>query len=215
MIVAVDTLIFSVIQGKLKILLVKIASGPYQDHWALPGGTLLPQESLQRAAERTLRDKAGVEGIYLEQLATFGEPKRDKRERSISVAYFALVNSAVFLPKTTEYYADIRWHDTDHLPKLAFDHKEMIQAGKERLKNKLGYSNIAYALLPREFTLTELQALYEAILGKALDKRNFRKKIQEVKLVQATGKVRRDGPSRPAQLYTFVSREPKLVPILS
>ncbi len=212
--VATDVLVFSVLKHKLHVLLVQIGSGPYQGKWAIPGGLVQSNESLEEAAERVLSERAGVDGIYLEQLATFGAPKRDKRSRSISVAYFALVNMEEFHPKASEYYADIAWHTVDHLPALAFDHKEIVTYGKQRLIGKLSYSNVAYALLPKEFTLTELQTLYESILGRPLDKRNFRKKIQEVRLVKETGKVRRDGPSRPAKMYMFTDRQPKIVDIL-
>lgn len=212
--VAVDTLIFSVIDGRLKVLLIQIASGPYKGKWALPGGLISADESLEEAAERVLAEKAGVDGVYLEQLATFGDPQRDIRKRSVSIVYFALVNSDEFRPKTTEYYADIAWHVITRLPAMAFDHKDMIRIGKERLVNKLGYSNIAYALLPREFTLSELQNIYEAILGRPLDKRNFRKKIQEIRLVKESGKVRHSGASRPAKLYSFSERSLKIVDIL-
>ena len=212
--VAVDVVIFSVIKGKLKVLLIEIGSGPYQKKWALPGGLISLDESLNEAAERVLADKAGVTGVYLEQLATFGNPKRDSRRRSISVAYFALVNSEEFSPRTIEYYSDIAWKNVAQLPTLAFDHQVIISAAKERLKNKLGYSNIAYALLPKIFTLSELQSVYEIILNHPLDKRNFRKKIQEVQLIKETGTVRRDGPSRPAKLYTFIDRKPKIVDIV-
>lgn len=212
--VAVDTLIFSVNKGKLQVLLIQIASGPYEGKWALPGGLVGLNESLDEAAERVLAEKAGVDGVYLEQLATFGNPKRDKRARSISVAYMALVNVDAFLPKTTEYYADIAWHPVEGLPTLAFDHKEIVMNGKTRLVNKLGYSNISYALLPKEFTLSELQSLYESIIGQVLDKRNFRKKILDIELVKETGRVRRDGPSRPAKLFQFANRRPKMVNIL-
>lgn len=213
-VVAVDTLIFSVIRGKLRVLLIQIAAGPYAKKWALPGGLVMMNESLEEAAERVLSEKAGVDGIYLEQLATFGDPKRDVRGRSVAVAYFALINSDEFSPKTNEYYADIAWHDVDRLPALAFDHKEIIMCGKKRLEDKIGYSNIAYALLPRDFTLSDLQSLYETILGHPVDKRNFRKKIIEIKLVKETGKVRRDGPSRPAKLYTFTDRKLRIVDVL-
>lgn len=172
-------------------------------------------ETLEETAERVLRQKAGVQGIYLEQLATFGGVKRDTRSRSVSVAYFALVNNKDFHLKTNEYYADIAWHDVARLPGLAFDHKEIIRVGRERLMNKLAYSNIAYGLLPKEFTLSELQALYESILDKPLDKRNFRKKIQEITLVKETGGIRRDGPSRPAKLYSFAERKLRIVDILA
>lgn len=211
---AVDTLIFSVLQGRLRVLLIQIASGPYKGKWALPGGLVDMKEALDDAAIRVLHEKAGVDGVYLEQLAAFGALDRDSRGRAVSVAYFSLVNSEHFHPKTNEYYLTIAWHPIDRLPSLAFDHKKIIQYGKERLANKLGYSNIAYALLPKEFTLTELQSVYETILGHSLDKRNFRKKITSIKLVKEVGKERRNGPSRPAQLYAFVDRKLKIVDVL-
>lgn len=212
--VAVDTLVFSIINNKLKILLIKIIGGPYKNKWALPGGLVGLKESLEEAAQRVLLQKAGVDEIYLEQLATFGEPKRDVRSYSVSVAYFALVNSERFYPKTTEYYADIAWKDVSQLPPMAFDHKKIIAYGKERLTNKLAYSNIAYALLPKEFTLTELQTVYEAVLDRKLDKRNFRKKVQEIKLVKETARERRSGANRPARLFVFSERQPKIMEIL-
>ncbi len=212
--VAVDTLIFTVSHGKLKVLLVKIAGDAYADMWALPGGLVRVDESLEEAALRVLSEKAGVDGMYLEQLATFGEPNRDVRSRSVSVAYFALVRDDMFLPKVTEYYADIGWKDVDHLPKLAFDHAEIVRFGRKRLVSKLGYSNIAFGLMPKEFTLSELQSLYEILLGRTLDKRNFRKKIHEIQLVKETGKVRRDGPSRPAKLYVFTERALRIIDVL-
>jgi len=212
--VAVDALIFSVIKGKLKVLLIKIIGGPYKNKWALPGGLVGLKESLEDAASRVLSEKAGVNEIYLEQLATFGELNRDVRERSVSVAYFALVSSESFFPKTTEYYADIAWHDVGRLPEMAFDHKKIIEYGRERLINKLAYSNVAYALLPKKFVLTELQNIYEAVLGKKLDKRNFRKKVQEIKLVKETGETRQIGASRPAKLYVFSERRPRIIDIL-
>jgi 8-oxo-dGTP diphosphatase len=198
----------------LKVLLVRIGSGPYEGKWALPGGLVLADESLDTAAERVLSEKAGVDDIYIEQLYTFGSVDRDVRGRSVSIAYFALVNSDRCLPATIEYYSDIAWYDTATLPKLAFDHAKVVEVGIERLRNKLGYSNIAYGLLPREFTLTELQTAYEIILGHELDKRNFRKKIQDIDLVKETGKIRKSGQSRPARLYSFTDRKPKIVDVL-
>lgn len=212
--IAVDTAVFSVIDGALKILLIRIGSGPYEGKWALPGGLVRMDESLDQAAERVLSEKAGVDDIYLEQLYTFGGVDRDVRGRSVSTAYFALVNSDRRLPTTIEYYSDIAWLDTAHLPKLAFDHAKIIAAGIDRLRSKLGYSNIAFGLLPREFTLTELQTAYEIILGHALDKRNFRKKIQDIGLVRETGKIRKSGQSRPARLYSFSERKPRIVDVL-
>lgn len=212
--VAVDAVIFSVIDGALRVLLIQIKGGRYDGKWAVPGGLVSPTESLDEAADRVLSEKAGVDGIYLEQLYTFGNVDRDIRGRSVSVAYFALVDGADFLPKTNEYYADIAWKRVDRLPEMAFDHRTIVSYAHERLIAKLGYSNIGYALLPREFTLTELQSMYEAILGKALDKRNFRKKIREIDLVRETGNVRRSGATRPARLYSFSARKPRIVDVL-
>ncbi|MEI6649966.1 MAG: NUDIX domain-containing protein [Candidatus Moraniibacteriota bacterium] len=212
--IAVDTAIFSVIDGALRVLLIRIGSGPYEGKWALPGGLVRMDESLDQAAERILSEKAGVDDIYLEQLFTFGGVDRDVRGRSVSTAYFALVNSDRCLPSTIEYYSDIAWHDTAHLPKMAFDHAKIVSVGVDRLRSKIGYSNIAYGLLPKEFTLTELQTVYEIILGHELDKRNFRKKILDIELVKETGKVRQSGQSRPARLYSFTARKPKTVEVL-
>lgn len=212
--VAVDLLIFSIVKNRLKVLLVKIGSGPYKGEWALPGGLVHPKESLEEAAERVLLEKAGVDGIYLEQLYTFGAVDRDKRDRSVSVAYFALVNTDICHPKVTEYTTAIEWHEVGRLPALAFDHREMVRLGHERLQNKLGYTNIAYGLLPKEFTLSELQIVYEVILGRPLDKRNFRKKIQLLGLVKGSGKKRHQGVSRPAQLFAFAERKPRVVEVL-
>ncbi|NTW14741.1 MAG: NUDIX hydrolase [Candidatus Moranbacteria bacterium] len=212
--VATDAVIFAVIDGALKVLLIRIGRGTYEGQWALPGGLVRMDESLDRAAERILSEKAGVDGIYLEQLGAFGDLDRDRRGRNVSIAYFALVNGEEYLPHTIEYYSDIAWKDVSRLPELAFDHAKIVTTGIDRLRNKLGYSNIAYGLLPKEFTLTELQTVYESILDRPLDKRNFRKKIVGIGLVKETGKIRKSGPSRPARLYSFADRKPKMVDVL-
>jgi 8-oxo-dGTP diphosphatase len=161
-----------------------------------------------------LRERAGVADIYLEQLYTFGDPKRDLRQRSVSVAYFALVNNDRCTPKKTEYISDISWHSVKNIPKLAFDHDEIVKYGLERLRSKLAYTNIAYGLLPKKFTLSELQTIYEAIIGKGLDRRNFRKKIQALGLVRGIGEKRHQGKSRPAQLFVFTKQKPQVINIL-
>jgi 8-oxo-dGTP diphosphatase len=204
--VAVDILIFSIINKNLKVLLLRITQGHYKDQWALPGGLVGISETLDGAAERVLQEKAGIKGLYLEQLYTFGGLKRDVRGRSVSVAYFALVDSDKFIPKTTEYYSDICWQEALKLPVMAFDHKEIVRCGVERLRSKIGYSNIAYGLLPKEFTLSELQGVYEIILGEKLDKRNFRKKLKMLDIVDATKRLRLGRKNRPAELYRFKKR---------
>jgi len=205
--VAVDTLIFTVREDKLMVLLIKVGSGPYKNKWALPGGMVQIDETLDKAAKRVLKKKAGIDGIYMEQLYTFSDINRDTRGRVISVAYFALVSSDEFKLKTMDYYSSIAWHDVRNLPKMAFDHKKIIQFGLERLQAKIEYSNIVYGLLPETFTLTEMQKIYEIILGKEIDKRNFRKKILSLEILKETKKLRAGAKHRPAKLYKFKKRE--------
>ncbi len=175
---AVDAVLFAVVKGQLQVLLIKIINGFYKEKWALPGGLIGISESLDEAAKRVLFQKTNIGDIHLEQLYSFGDPKRDARERSISVAYFSLVDDfRKHHLKTTSYYSDISWFPVNKLPQMAFDHREIIAFALARLRAKVGYSNIVYSLLPSEFTLTELQKTYEIILGQKLDKRNFRKKI--------------------------------------
>ena len=209
--VATDVLIFAIRDNKLNVLLIKIASGPYKNKWALPGGLVQIDETLNMAAQRVLREKAGIRGVYLEQLYTFSDLNRDVRGRVISVAYFALVDSDKFNLKTMEkYYLDIDWHVVNNLPPLAFDHREIIKYGHNRLKGKLEYTNIAYGLLPREFTLPEMQKVYEIILDQKLDKRNFRKKIKLLNIIEPTDKIKHVR-TRPAKLYHFKKRQLEFV----
>jgi 8-oxo-dGTP diphosphatase len=204
---AVDTLIFTVKEGKLKVLLIEIGNGPYKDEWALPGGIVQLDETLDTTAKRVLKQKAGLKGVYMEQLYTFSGLKRDSRGRIVSVAYFALVDSNEFNLKTVEYYSDIDWVDVNELPKMAFDHKEIVKYGLERLQAKIEYSNIVYALLPELFTLTQMQNIYEIILGTTIDKRNFRKKVLSLNILVETKKVKEGMKHRPAKLYQFKKRE--------
>lgn len=205
--VAVDTLIFTIRENKLMVLLIQIGSGPYEGKWALPGGIVQIDETLDRSAKNILKKKAGIKGIYMEQLYTFSGLKRDVRGRMISVAYFALVNSNKLNLKTMDYYSDIDWVDVNKLPKMAFDHKEIIDYGLDRLRAKIEYSNIVYGLLPETFTLTEMQQVYERILGTKIDKRNFRKKILSLDILKGTDKIKQGVRHRPAKLYQFKKRE--------
>lgn len=206
--IAVDAVLFSIDKKKLKVLLIKIKQGQYKDKWCLPGGQIEYRESLEDAVKRILFQKTNITGVYLEQLYTFGDPERDIRSRSVSVAYFALVNDPeIFKIQTTPYYSDIEWKDIAELPELAFDHKEIIKTAHERLKAKINYSNIVYSLLPTEFTLTQLQSVYEIILQEKLDKRNFRKKITAIGMVEKSNKRLVGQPFRPAQLFHFTQRK--------
>ncbi len=200
---AVDTLIFSIRDNTLSVLLIKIGNGPYKNKWAIPGGLVQIDETLDMTAKRVLKDKAGIKGVYMEQLYAFSDLKRDLRGRIVSVAYFALVNSDKFNLKTMDYYSDITWFNVKNLPVLAFDHKKIINYGLQRLKSKLEYSNIVYGLLPKTFTLTEMQKIYEIILDKEIDKRNFRKKILSLNIIEETKKTKTGTKHRPAKLYKF------------
>jgi 8-oxo-dGTP diphosphatase len=202
--VAVDVVIFTVIAEELNVLLIKRAVAP-KDIWAIPGGFVLKNESLDVAAIRELKEETGVEKVYLEQLYTFGDPKRDPRGRVISIAFFALVNAAAVNLKSGSDAKEVAWHKLSALPKLAFDHTEIVKYAKKRLIWKLEYTNLAFGLLPKRFSLTDLQKTYEAVLGKSLDKRNFRKKFLTTGLIKAT-EAKEIGAHRPATLYEFTKQ---------
>ncbi len=210
--IAVDIVILTAGDDDLQVLLVQRRGEPFAGQWALPGGFVEEDESVDTAAARELREETGVSEVYLEQLYTFGEPGRDPRGRVVSVAYYALLRQPAALAADDDA-ADARWFPLRGLPPLAFDHAAILDYALTRVRNKVEYTNIVYSLLPETFTLTELQRVYEIILGRALDKRNFRKKIGSLDLVEPTGGERRDGAHRPAKLYRFRSREPIIVEI--
>lgn len=212
--VATDTVIFTLKDNKLQALLIKMKKSPYRDDWAVPGGMIKPREAVDDAAKRILKEKAGIKDVYLEQLYTFGKVNRDPFGRVVSVAYFALIPSDNLSLKTTKEYGDIRWFSVNKLPRLAYDHETIIHCAVKRLQNKLSYSNIVYSLLPDEFTLGEIQKTYEIILGKKLDKRNFRKKLFSLNLVRSIGKEKRGMANRPAALYAFTSKKLKMIEII-
>jgi 8-oxo-dGTP diphosphatase len=213
-VIATDTVIFRVIDGALSVVLIEMKKEPFLNHWAVPGGLVNPEEDIDQAAERILLTKAGISNVYLEQLYTFGKVDRDPFGRVVSVAYMALTADSRLKISTTAEYGGIAWFNVKHLPKLAYDHQEVIKTAIERLKSKLTYTNIVYTLLPTEFTLGELQAVYETILDHKIDKRNFRKKLFSLKIVKKLNKKKLTGPNRPAELFTFVSHKPALVDIL-
>jgi len=204
--VTVDVLVFTIREDALQVALIKRGIEPFKGSWAIPGGFVLPHESLEEAAAREVREEAGVTDVFLEQLYTFGRPDRDPRCRTITVAYYALVPSVhIHLSASTDA-AEASWFPVKRLPPLAFDHADILQTALERLKSKLEYSSIAYALLPERFRLSELQKVYEVILDRKLDKRNFRKRILSLDLLEATDQVDAGGAHRPARLYRFKER---------
>jgi 8-oxo-dGTP diphosphatase len=199
----VDCVVFGLDGDRLKILLVRRGIEPFRERWALPGGFVLENEPLERAALRELREETGVRDVYLEQLYTFGAPGRDPRSRVVSVAYYALVRPEEHSLAASTDASDARWFFASAPPPLAFDHDGIVAAALERLRAKVRYRPVGFELLPPEFTLTRLQKLYEAILERELDKRNFRKKILRMGLLVDTRGFQDGSPGRPARLYRF------------
>ena len=203
--VTVDIVIFTILKGRLKVLLIRRGIPPFKGEWAIPGGFVLESESLDQAARRELAEETGVTDVFLEQLYTFGDPDRDPRARVITVSYYALITSDRALNAGTDA-AEARWFSVDRPPRLAFDHSSILRTARRRLEGKLEYTDVGFQLLPPAFTLTELQGVYEAILGRELDKRNFRRKILQTGLLVELSEKKRIGPQRPAQLYGFSPR---------
>jgi 8-oxo-dGTP diphosphatase len=202
--VTVDIVIFTIQSEELKVLLVKRGIPPFKGQLALPGGFVHEDESLDEAAMRELREETGVSDVFLEQLYSFGEPGRDPRERIITVAYYALISADRSQLAAGTDTTEAAWWPVSKLPALAFDHRKILDYALERLRNKLEYTTVGFQLLPAKFSLTELQGVYEAILGKKLDKRNFRRKIELLKILKPISEYRRGG-QRPARLYRFAA----------
>jgi len=212
--VTVDIIIFTVINNNLKVLLIKRGLEPFKGKWALPGGFVRINESLEDAAKRELVEETGVKDVYLEQLYTFGEPKRDPRMRVITISYFALINSKnIGLKPQTDAY-DVNWFDAYETPDLAFDHRKILEYALQRLKWKLEYTTIGFKLLPKRFTLGQIQNLYEIIFNRKLDKRNFRKKILSLGLIEKTSEKTKNVAHRPAVLYSFKKKIGEIIEII-
>ena len=203
--VTTDVVIFTIEDEKLKVLLVKRAHEPFKGKWAIPGGFIRISETIDAAALRILKEKTNVQNIYLEQLYTFGDPLRHPDSRVITCAYFALIRSddIVLSFDDNSEITEVQWHPVYNLPKLAFDHKEIIEYSLKRTRERLEFCPIAFQLLPEKFTLTELQKAYELILGKKLDKRNFRKKFLASSILKELNEFTKSGSKRPARLYSF------------
>lgn len=198
--ITVDTVILTIKNGNLKVLLVKRDNEPFKGKWAIPGGYVRMSEDLDAAAMRVLKEKTDVDNIYLEQLYTFGDPLRHPVSRVITCAYFALIRYEDVEVISTE---NVAWHKVNDLPALAFDHKEIIQYSLKRTRERLEMCPVAYQLLNEKFTLTEMQKAYELIMGKKLDKRNFRKKVIQTEGLRELDEFSKSTSKRPARLYTF------------
>jgi 8-oxo-dGTP diphosphatase len=203
----VDCVVFGLDDKGLKVLLIQRARKPFRGRWALPGGFVHVEESLESAARRELEEETGLRDVYLEQLYTFGEPDRDPRERVVTVAYYALVNLRDHHVQAATDAREAAWFAVPDVPALAFDHEKIIETAVARLKEKVRYQPIGFELLPPKFTLTQLQRLYEKVLGRPLDKRNFRKKIQSMDFLVALDEMQKDVSHRAARLYRFDKRK--------
>ncbi|MFO1001496.1 MAG: NUDIX domain-containing protein [Planctomycetaceae bacterium] len=205
--VTVDCVVFGLDDEDLKVLLIRRDLPPFEDKWALPGGFVRLDETLDEAARRELQEETSLERVFLEQLYSFGAIDRDPRERVITVAYYALVRLSDHRVQAATDARDAVWFAMDDLPPLAFDHDQILETAHQRLQGKVRYQPIGFELLPPKFTLTQLQKLYEIVLGRVLDKRNFRKKIQGMGILEELDEVEKDVAHRAARLYRFDKKE--------
>ena len=202
----VDCVVFGLDEDELEVLLIRRGLEPFANRWALPGGFVHLDETLEVAARRELEEETGLGKVFLEQLYTFGAIERDPRERVVTVAYYALVKLSDHKVRAATDASDAAWFAITDLPDLAFDHQEIFDVALERLRSKVLYQPIGFVLLPKKFTLTQLQRMYETILERSLDKRNFRKKILGMELLIELDEVQKDVAHRAARLYKFDDR---------
>ena len=213
-VIATDAVVLAIIEGALHVRLIDVRAPEYAGIKGLPGGLIHPDETAEEASLRQQRTKGGIAQAHTEQLYTFSGVHRDKRSRVVSVAYLSLLPETEALKAETTDWGGV-WVPVCRLPQpLAYDHAEIVRLGLERLRAKITYSNIAHGLLPKTFTLTELQTCYEVVLGRALDKRNFRRKVLALGLVKETGETAMDGAHRPAALYRFATTKPMIMEVV-
>ena len=202
----VDCVVFGLHEDELEVLLIRRGLEPFAGRWALPGGFVHMDETLEEAARRELEEETGLSKVFLEQLYSFSAIDRDPRERVVTVAYYALVKLSDHKVRAATDAADAAWFALSDMPELAFDHVHIFETALERLRGKVRYQPIGFELLPKKFTLTQLQRMYETILERSLDKRNFRKKILGMDLLVELDEVQKDVAHRAARLYKFDDR---------
>lgn len=203
----VDGVVFGLDDEDLKVLLIQRDLEPFAGRWALPGGFVRLDETLDEAVRRELQEETGLSKVFLEQLFTFGDLQRDPRERVVTVAYYALVRLSDHQVRAATDARNAAWFGIDDLPDLAFDHATILDLALKRLQGKVRYQPIGFELLPPKFSLTQLQRMYEIILERSLDKRNFRKKVLSLDILQDLDEVEQDVAHRAARLYRFDERK--------
>jgi 8-oxo-dGTP diphosphatase len=200
---SIDCVVFGYHEGEIKVLLVQRDAEPFKGHWALIGDLVEPDKTLEEAANNVLESLTGLKNIYMKQFFTFGSVDRHPLGRVVTVGYFSLVNSIDYQPIASSWAKSAEWININNLPELAFDHYQILQKGIETLKNEVRHKPTGFELLPKKFTLLEIQLLYEALLGYKFDKSNFRKKILEMNILRPLNEVKLNVSHRPAKLFEF------------
>jgi 8-oxo-dGTP diphosphatase len=200
---SVDAVVFGYEEGKISVLLIKRKYDPFKGQWAIPGGFVLDDESLEEAVERELREETGIKINYLEQLYTFGKTKRDPRSRVVSVAYFGLIKPSAFKIFASTDAEEVQWFKITELPSLSFDHDEILKLAIARLQGKITYEPLGFELLDNKFPFSDLEKLYTTLLGRSIDRRNFRKKILSLNILDELDEKLSKGSGRPANLFKF------------
>jgi 8-oxo-dGTP diphosphatase len=203
---AVDAIVFGYSkQDGVSVLLIQRKYEPFKNSWAIPGGFVLEEESLEQAVRRELVEETGISVHYLEQLYTFGDPDRDPRQRIISVAYMGLVKTSQYQDlKASTDAANAAWFSIRKLPSLAFDHKKLLEVAADRLRSKIRYQPIGFELLDKKFPFSDLEKLYIALLDRDINRRNFSKKVLSFGILEDTGELARtEGKGRPSKMYRF------------
>jgi len=206
--VTVDICLFTIQDDRLKILLIQRAEEPFQGDWALPGGFIHMDENLDAAAKRELEEETGASGFYLEQFGTFGQVDRDPRERVITIAFFALAPAEHITLKADTDAKDAVWFDVEDLPDLAFDHAGIVNKALKTVRSKIENSTVAFEFLPAKFTISDVRQVFESVLGRPIDKRNFQKRLTSANLIRKSGE-KREGSHRPAELFELVPAQNK------
>lgn len=200
---SVDCAVFGYSREGLKVLIIKRGAEPFKDFWAIPGDLVYPNEDLEAAVQRVLKALTGISNLYMDQASTFGEVNRHPLGRVITVGYFSLINIDQYNLIANSWASQAQWVPINEIPELAFDHIKIIESSLTRLRKRMRIQPIGFNLLPKKFTLNDIQKLYEDLLGAEFDRANFRKKIQKMKLLQALDELETNVPHRPAKLFKF------------